>query len=510
MVAAGRPGGAPIVKLLLAHGANPNPTSNPSAESSPLLEASLAGDADIMQALLDHGADFKDIAGFALANAAGADCTKCIDLLVARNLDAMQYTIALQAVAVLDNPESDSADAPARRRRECPRSDGPHGADVRRGVRPASVEQMKMLIEKKADVNAKSQHPRSGDTGLTALDLAKLHGDTAVVDLLLKSGATSGVPAASVQPASMRRGNTIQAAVPSSLPLLQRTDASFVPKAGMLFLPQPEPGSHGCRRWRARTDSAVDEQTSARQVKVNAGALGGVRDLLHQGFFIPGINASPAILAYVLLGLDAEGYQPDLSTDAVAMFIQTHQMADGHWAFGPEARPPLCANALGQTVVSMRSLQLYTPRVDKAALRKIDSACGHVDRRIPAEDELRPGLAVTGPGLGRQEQRRHPPGSTRTAGGAALRRWVARHSFDGERRVHYRPGDDGAAEFRSAGFRPGIPAGRSVPAEHATGGWVVARAFARRGIPAIFRQRIPAWRRPMDLGRGHAAWRRLP
>src|SRR5205085_6019999 len=37
MVAAGRPGGAPIVQLLLSHGANPNPTSNPTAESSPLL-----------------------------------------------------------------------------------------------------------------------------------------------------------------------------------------------------------------------------------------------------------------------------------------------------------------------------------------------------------------------------------------------------------------------------------------------------------------------------------------
>jgi len=76
----------------------------PGAESSPLLEASLAGDAEIMQALLDHGAGFKDIAGFALASAAGADCMKCIDLLVARNLDAMQYTIALGQVVVLDNP----------------------------------------------------------------------------------------------------------------------------------------------------------------------------------------------------------------------------------------------------------------------------------------------------------------------------------------------------------------------------------------------------------------------
>jgi ankyrin repeat protein len=56
MVATGRPGGAPIVKLLLAHGANPNPTSNPSAESSPLLEASLAGDAETTQALFERAA----------------------------------------------------------------------------------------------------------------------------------------------------------------------------------------------------------------------------------------------------------------------------------------------------------------------------------------------------------------------------------------------------------------------------------------------------------------------
>ena len=55
MVAAGRPGGAAVVKLLLARGANPNPTTNPGAESSPLLEASLAGDPESIQALLAGG-----------------------------------------------------------------------------------------------------------------------------------------------------------------------------------------------------------------------------------------------------------------------------------------------------------------------------------------------------------------------------------------------------------------------------------------------------------------------
>ncbi len=334
MVAASRPGGAPIVKLLLAHGAIPNPTSNPGAEWSPLLEASLAGDADSMQALLDHGAAFKDIAGFALVDAAAADCAKCIDLLVARNLDAMQYTIALPQVAVLDNPKL-----------------------------------VKLLLDHGADVNAKSQHRQSGDTGRTALDLAKLHGDTAVVDLLLKSGATSAVPAASIQAAPMRSGASVKTALANGLPLLQRADASFAPTARCVSCHNDSLAAIAVGLAR-KSGFRVDEQTSAHQVKVNAEELAGSRDLLHQGTFIFGVNVSPAILAYILIGLDAEGYQPDLSTDAVAMFIQTHQMADGHWAFGPEARPPLCADTLGQTALAMRGLQLYTPRVHQAAYAK--------------------------------------------------------------------------------------------------------------------------------------------
>ena len=288
---------------------------------------------------------------------------------MAAKLDAAQYTSALQQAAPLDNPKL------IRLLLE-------HGADVnaadptgRTPLMYAAVsdqlplEQVRMLLEKGANVNAKCQHSGSGDTGLTPLDLALFHGKTAVVDLLLKSGATSGVSAPSIQPAAMHTGNTIQAAVSSSLPLLQRTDASFVPKAGCFSCHNQslEGMAVGLAR---KSGFRVDEQIAARQVKMNAGALQGARDALHQGFFVPGINVNPFILGYNLVGLDAEGYKPDLGTDAVAMFIQGHQMTDGHWAFGPEARPPLCGSALSQTALAMRSLQIYAPRVDKAVYAK--------------------------------------------------------------------------------------------------------------------------------------------
>ena len=369
MVAAGRPGGAPIVKLLLAHGANPNPTSNPEAESSPLLEAALAGDAESMQALLERGASAQMVGGPAIPLAAAAGCRKCVDLLVARNLDARQYTIALGELAMLDDPS-------------LVRLALEHGADVNAadptGRTPLMyaavsdmlpVEVVRILIEKKADLNAKSSHANSGDSGRTALDLARLHGNTAIVDLLLKSGAAGAAEDMPAPPADMPAGNTIAAAVSRSLPLLQRTDASFMPKSGCFSCHNQSLEAMAVGQAR-KSGFRVDEQTSAQQVRANAGALAGIRDGLRQGFFIPVANPNPFILSYVLLGLDAEGYKPDLSTDAVAMYLQTHQMADGHWAFGPESRPPLCSNGLAQTVLSMRALQLYSPRVDKAAYAK--------------------------------------------------------------------------------------------------------------------------------------------
>ena len=59
MIAARRPDGEATVKLLLASGANPNPNTKPASESSPLIEAATAGEAGVMQLLLDHGADAK-------------------------------------------------------------------------------------------------------------------------------------------------------------------------------------------------------------------------------------------------------------------------------------------------------------------------------------------------------------------------------------------------------------------------------------------------------------------
>ena len=94
-----------------------------------------------------------------------------------------------------------------------------------------------------------------------------------------------------------------------------------------------------------------------------------LRDYLHQGFFAPvGDVFGPFVVSNILIGLDSEHYKPDLNTDAAVMYLKSHQSADGQWAYPPaDTRPPLCSDYIGQTALSMRALQLYAPKTDKAA-----------------------------------------------------------------------------------------------------------------------------------------------
>jgi ankyrin repeat protein len=106
MMAARRPGGAPIVQFLLERGANPNPNARPDTASSPLLEAATAGDVASFELLLQHGATVKADGEYVLAMAVLTRCDKCVDLAVAKITDKAVYTAALQDTAVVGDTRS--------------------------------------------------------------------------------------------------------------------------------------------------------------------------------------------------------------------------------------------------------------------------------------------------------------------------------------------------------------------------------------------------------------------
>jgi ankyrin repeat protein len=366
MIAARRPGNTPVVKLLLERGANPNPNAHPLAESSPLIEAATAGDAAGMELLLGRGAEVKEAGQPALEMAVTVRCSKCLALLAAKDLDREAYTLALPNIAAYGdlNAVRLMLDRGADVNAVDPLGRTPLMYAAASDLLPLDV--VKLLVERGADVKAKDAHKLGGDSGLTVLDIARLHGETPVSEWLVKSGAKGSAPSPPVL--KPRRENAIQSAIQGSLPLIQRADANFVPKAACVSCHNNSLAAMAVGAAR-KSGFQVDEKTAAQQVKANLFGLEKLRDYLHQGFFVPVEDTfGPVVLSYILIGLDAERYKPDLNTDAVAMYLKSHQSPDGQWAFGvADTRPPLCSDYIGQTALSMRALQLYAPKADKAA-----------------------------------------------------------------------------------------------------------------------------------------------
>lgn len=369
MIASRVSGGSAAVKLLLDHGANPNPNLHPDNESCPLDEAAAAGDAETMRLLMEHGADAKAAGEVALSLSIEFDCAKCVEMLVAKITDPAVYTGSLQDTAAV-------ADV------KMARILLDHGADVNAfdplGRAPLMyaassdllpVDVVKLLIEKGADVNAKSRHIKGGDSGLTVLEMAKRLGNTPVVDVLVKAGAKSSSGDAPVL--TPRRENSVAKAVQDSLPLLQRADVNFIPKAGCFSCHDDSMPAMTVSLARARA-FRVDEKMAAQQVNANLRALAATRDRLRQGFFAGiGDFFSPSILSWALIGLHAENHAAELDTDAVAMYLKTIQRADGSWPYTrADARPPLCSDYIGQTALALRGLQLYAPKLNHADYEK--------------------------------------------------------------------------------------------------------------------------------------------
>ena len=369
MIAARRPGNDATVRFLLEHGANPNPNQHPAAESSPLIEAATGGNAPSEQLLLSHGADVKSAGELALEIAYAVRCQKCAASLIAKGLSKDDYSVALVDSTNLGdvNMARELLDHGADVNIFDPLGRTPLMCTVASDLLP--LDEVKLLIERGADVNAADKHKLSGDSGLTVLDIAKLHGETPIVQLLVKSGAKGTNPAQPVLQA--RRENTAQSAIQASLPLIQRADASFVPKASCVSCHNNSFAAMAVGAAR-KSGYQVDEATSAQQVKANIVGLVKLRDYLHQGFFTPvGDVFGQFLVSNILIGLDAEHYKPDLNTDTAAMYLKSHQAPDGQWRCpSADTRPPICSDYIGQTTVSMRALQLYAPAGDKPAYER--------------------------------------------------------------------------------------------------------------------------------------------
>ena len=360
VIAAGRYGSSPVLKLLLEHGADPSGKSPASTFgiATPLGEAAYAGDEAAFRMLIDHGADVKAAGPQALYFAIQSNCTGCRDILL-QSADSR----VLSAAMLLTAP---------------PRGDAravkmflEHGADAN-AKNPAGrtilmlaassdalpVETVNALLDRGAAINPK------GPDGETALDLARLRGRTPVVDLLVKAGATeasaSGKSAGKPRPADSPR-----AAIERSIPLLQKTDVTFLRKSGCVSCHNNSLTAMSVSR--ARDEGLpVNDGIARGQLKTIGTYIHGWRERVLQGDGIPGQTDT---VSYILLGIAAEHYPSDEATDALAYYVKRKQAPDGRWRI-KDHRPPHESSDIQSTAVALRAIQVYGLKAQRVEYEK--------------------------------------------------------------------------------------------------------------------------------------------
>ena len=350
LIASSLPGSAPVVALLLDKGADIK-TRGPSlfGEVTPLVQAAYIGDGDTFKLLVERGADVEAAGVAALGLGMRTQCKGCVETM----LKALQPALLTETMLQGSPPSGPAlatgmllergADINARD------PEGRTALMLACASEAVPADMVKMLIAKGIDVNAKSA---AGDTALT---YARRQGNTPIVQLLEKAGAVEGnpmpAPAMKLIPAASAR-----AAVTRSLPLLQKSDDLFLQKSGCVSCHHNTLTAMTVSLARG-SGITVDEAIAKKQVKAIGVYVDTWRDRVLQGIGIPGDNDT---ISYILLGLAAERYPANVSTDAMARFLRYQQSPAGFWL--PLAhRPPLEGSIITATALTMRALKEYAP-----------------------------------------------------------------------------------------------------------------------------------------------------
>ncbi len=360
MLAAAQDGNSAVVKFLLDRGADPK--AEDATGATALLLAAESGDAASLQLLLDRGGDVNARAGseygrilfgaaslsFPRANRREAGPTPLLLAAANNNLAVAKLLLAHGADARVKSPGNYSALhlAADKGNPELVRLLLDHGAEVNgqdgEGRTPlilaAAAERLhpevvRLLLDKGADLRVK------GQDGLTAADWARKKGDTPIAKLLPVS-----VPNARL-------------AVEKSLALLQSSGMQFTRKSACISCHHqslPAMAVSLARRHGLR----VNESAARDQLLFTAGVFAPHRNNLLQA--IETVPVVPVVATYALVGMAAEGYPANATTEALVHDIARQQRADGSWRDG-DRRPPLGYSDVDATALSLRSLQLYGP-----------------------------------------------------------------------------------------------------------------------------------------------------
>ncbi|HET8550736.1 MAG TPA: hypothetical protein VFL57_22165, partial [Bryobacteraceae bacterium] len=177
--------------------------------------------------------------------------------------------------------------------------------------------------------------------GETALTWAFRRGYTPIAETLTRAGADNSA--------------AVKASAEKAIALLQKSGAEFFRVSGCTSCHNqslPQMAWSIARERGLRLDEAIAQQQAKAVIAVfkplPAAIAAGKANLPNP----------PISVSYSLLGLAAENYKPDATTDAMAELVSRQQRPDGSFAV-LGARPPLEASTFTATALSLHALQRY-------------------------------------------------------------------------------------------------------------------------------------------------------
>jgi ankyrin repeat protein len=368
LIAASHDGNLPVVKLLMAKGADAKATDG--FMNTALIAAAHANNTAMVKLFIEKGIDInaKNRAGdTALMEVAGSNNLDAVRALLKAGADVNAVSadvglkvkngpIAIGRLTALILATSYGSP-------ELVKTLTDAGANVNakdiRGMTPLMLavsseyqnpEVVQVLLEKGADPKAKSL------AGETAVDWATKFGRPTVVSLF-KGAPASAAAAPAIKPAASERVSPadIKKSVEKSVKLLQASSTTFMTEGGCAGCHHQQMTALTISAARGR-GVAFNPDLAAAQIKIIKSEWMSAQDMLLQRIDPP---AGTAIIAFGMMSLAATNPSPDSITDGVVCNVAAQQSADGGWHSGGLARPPMGDGDFSLTARGIRTLQAF-------------------------------------------------------------------------------------------------------------------------------------------------------
>jgi ankyrin repeat protein len=360
LIAAGRPGAAKVVKMLLDKGADPKIRDKQGITS--LIRAAFNGDPETLKVLIANGVDVNACAAYetALSIAVNRNDPEIVELLLANGADPTPREGQVNPLTAATSYANTTIFRALIARGAVPKYTHLFGGNLMLAAAAsdtATTDVIQEFIKLGASPNSKAANLHTthgyGVAAESVLDWASRLGDTPVLKLL--ASITGEKPRSEVSDSSPRLGAaTPRDAVNKALPRLYEGGREFFKRSGCMSCHHNmlQSAAYSIARSRGIATNADEVRKNYQQLLSWAN---GNREGLFQDIDLPGGDTTSG---YLLLALGAVGHPRDRATDALVHNLAGSQSLDG--AFQVRAdRPPIESGRVTPTALCIRGLRKY-------------------------------------------------------------------------------------------------------------------------------------------------------